>query len=160
MIIQKAAQASVTSSVPEQPVVTSSIARGVMVLVGFEKDDTETDVQAMCKQLLKLRLFDSSEDPPKRNALNLADAQRDLLLVSQFTLAAQFKSGRPTFHKAKEGAVAKDMFAQFAQLCRDGLPSTSKVESGVFGSWMQVHLINEGPFTVCLSCKDGKCDAW
>lgn len=157
LVIQRVAQASVTSSVPDQPTVTACINKGLMVLVGFESDDTTKDLDSMHKYLVKLRLFDSDV---KRNILTIADAQMDVLLVSQFTLAAKTKSGRPTFHRAMDGGEAKDMFAKFVQMCREGLPKECAVESGVFGAYMQVHLVNDGPFTMCVSCKEGKCDTW
>lgn len=160
LVVQKVAQASVTSTVSGQPTVTSSINRGLMVLVGFEKGDTEIDIQAMRKYLLKLRLYPSTDDPPKQNILNIADAGVDLLLVSQFTLSATLKSGRPSFHRAMEAGDASQLFMQFVTDCRDNLPEACQVGSGVFGSWMQVHLVNEGPVTICLTCKDGKCDTW
>lgn len=161
LVVQRVAQASVTSSIPEQPTVTNSINRGLMVLVGFEKDDTPTDMEEMSKQLLKLKFFSSDDEPPKKNAWNIAEAQVDLLLVSQFTLAASLKGGgRPSFHRAMGGNEASQMFSQLTTACRDALPNECHVESGVFGSYMQVHLVNDGPYTICLTCRDGKCDTW
>lgn len=143
-----------------QAPVTATIGRGLMVLVGFEKGDTIDDMHAMCKYLLKLRLFSTKDDPPKLNAHSLSDTGADLLLVSQFTLAAQLKSGRPSFHKAMDGSDAGSFYTQFVDLCRKGLPDQCCVETGIFGAKMHVHLLNEGPFTMCLSCRDGKCDTW
>lgn len=143
-----------------QAPITATIGRGLMVLVGFEKGDTVDDMQAMCKSLLKLRFFPTKDSSPKPNALAISDAGVDLLLVSQFTLTAQLKSGRPSFHKAMDASDAGSLYNQFVNLCRQGLPEQCHVESGVFGAKMHVHLLNEGPFTVCLSCRDGKCDTW
>lgn len=160
LVIQRVAQASVTSSVPGQPTVTSSIDRGLMVLVGFEKTDTAAEMVAMKDKLFKLKLF-NSDDPPKKNAHSVIDAKLDLLLVSQFTLAASLKGGgRPSFHNAKGGEEASTMFTQFIEMCREALPGESRLQSGIFGSYMQVHLVNDGPYTICLTCKDGKCDMW
>lgn len=160
LVVQKVAQASVTSSKADLPTVTSSINRGLMVLVGFEKDDSVSDVQAMSKHLLKLRLFPSETEPKKQNFATVGDAGLDILLVSQFTLSAVLKSGRPSFHRAMDADKASVLFSQFASACRDSLPSHCQVETGVFGSWMQVHLVNEGPFTICLTCREGKCETW
>lgn len=160
LVVQRVAQASVTSSKPNLPTVTNSINRGFMVLVGFEKGDTVSDVLTMSKQLLKLRLFPSETDPKKLNISTIGDAGLDLLLVSQFTLSAVLKSGRPSFHRAMDADEANALFSQFASACRDSLPSHCQVETGVFGARMQVHLVNEGPFTICLTCREGKCETW
>lgn len=160
LVVQKVAHASVTSMIEEQAPVTATIGRGLMVLVGFEKGDTIDDMRAMCKSLLKLRFFQSKDDPPKPNTHSLSDAGVDLLLVSQFTLTAQLKSGRPSFHRAMDASDANGFYNQFVDLCRQGLPERCCVETGIFGAKMHVHLLNEGPFTVCLSCRDGKCDTW
>lgn len=157
LVIQRVIQASVTSSIVDQPNVTSSINKGLMILVGFETDDTSREVDAMYKYLFKLRLFDKDM---KRNIINTTDAQMDMLFVSQFTLMAKVKSGRPTFHRAMNGEQAKDMFTKFVEMCREGLPKECLVESGIFGAYMKVDLINDGPFTICVTCKEGKCDTW
>lgn len=160
LVVQKVAHASVTSIVEEQAPVTASIGRGLMVLVGFEKGDTVEDLNATSKSLLKLRLFPTKEESPKNHALAIADAGADLLLVSQFTLTTQLKSGRPSFHRSLNADDARAYYGQFVELCRQGMPEQCSVQSGIFGAKMHVHLLNEGPFTICLSCRDGKCDTW
>lgn len=164
LVVQKVAQAAVTSVVEGRPVETAQIVRGLCVLVGFERGDTSADCAAMSKQLLKLRLYPeepTGNGPGRVYAANVADVKQDLLLVSQFTLNATLKSGRPSFHRALEPESAKKLFEEFVVLCREGLlESGGTVKSGVFGSMMQVHLVNDGPFTICLTCTEGKCSTW
>lgn len=164
LVIQKVSQAAVTSTVEGKAPEVAEITRGLCVLVGFENGDTSVDCLAMSKQLLKLRLFHepSSESGPGRTyAANLAAAKQDVLLVSQFTLNAVLKSGRPSFHRALGPEKANTLFAEFAKLCQDGLREAEcVVKSGIFGSYMQLHLVNDGPFTICMTCTDGKCTTW
>ncbi|PXF40574.1 D-aminoacyl-tRNA deacylase [Gracilariopsis chorda] len=159
LVVQKVSQAAVTSSVEGQPTVTSSIHTGLCVLVGFERTDTESDLHACVKQLLKLRLF-SDDTRNTKNSLSVGQAGADLLLVSQFTLNSVLKSGRPSFHRAMPPSDASAMFDRFVQLCKPVEEGGGVVRSGVFGAWMQLQLVNEGPYTVCLTATDGKCQAW
>lgn len=164
LVVQKVSQAAVTSVVEGKTAETAEIARGLCILVGFEQNDTIADCQAMSKQLLKLRIFPevaSEKGPGRVYAASLADVKQDLLLVSQFTLNATLKSGRPSFHRALGPTNASTLFEAFIQLCRDGLSESGcVVKSGIFGSYMQLHLVNDGPFTICLTCMDGKCSTW
>lgn len=153
-MIQRVSQASVTSTLNETTT-TAQIPGGLLALVGFEKTDTEAEAEAAARQLLKLRLFPC--DGSAKATLNLKDAGKELLLVSQFTLSAALKSGRPSFHKAMPGTPARELWEGFIACCRaEGVP----VQSGVFGAFMQVHSVNDGPFTLCLQAADGKCEAW
>lgn len=162
VIAQKVAQAAVTSTI-DGVTTTASIANGLCVLVGFEKGDTKAEMEAMAKQLLKLRIF-SKEAEEKRQTnskVTLEEAGKDVLLVSQFTLSAVLKGGRPSFHRALEADGAKELFDGLVQICRPQIEAGGGVvQCGIFGSWMQVHLVNEGPFTICLTSRDGKCEAW
>lgn len=164
LVVQKVSQAAVTSVVEGATAETAEIARGLCVLIGFEKDDTLDDCKAMSKQLLKLRIFPeaAAENGPGRvYAASLGDVKQDLLLVSQFTLNATLKSGRPSFHRAMGPTNAGPLFQDFIELCREGLRERGcVVKSGIFGSYMQLHIVNDGPFTICLTCKDGKCATW
>lgn len=164
LVVQKVSQAAVTSVAEGAAAETAEIGRGFCALVGFEKDDTISDCQSMSSQLLKLRVFPeapSETGPGRVYAANLGDVQQDLLLVSQFTLNATLKSGRPSFHRAMGPTNAGPLFEEFIKLCREGLRERGcEVKSGIFGSYMQLHLVNDGPFTICLTCKDGKCSTW
>ena len=112
----------------------------------FEPGDTEANAAKLLHKLLNYRVF--SDEEGKMN-LSLADINGGLLLVSQFTLAADTKSGlRPSFSTAAPPALAE---ALFNHLLSEAARLHPTVESGRFGADMQVHLVNDGPVTFLLS---------
>jgi len=125
--------------------VTGSIERGLCVLLGAMRGDTETDARFIAGKLATLRIFPDDEDKMNRS---VSDIGGGVLLVSQFTLAADTTSGtRPGFSGALEPAAAKVLCEVVAADLRSrGLT----VGEGVFGAQMQVHLINDGPVTIWL----------
>jgi len=115
------------------------------VLVAVEPGDTEASAAKLLHKLLNYRVFSDAEG--KMN-LSLADIGGGLLLVSQFTLAADTKSGlRPGFSTAAPPALAE---ALFNHLLGEAKRLHPRVESGRFGADMQVHLVNDGPVTFLL----------
>lgn len=121
------------------------VSQGLMVLVGVEKGDTEQQAERLLDRLLSYRVFPDEED--KMN-LSIQDINGGLLLVPQFTLAADTRKGRrPSFSSAAQPAEGERLFAHFLQRAKT-LHST--VESGRFGADMQVSLINDGPVTFWL----------
>ena len=140
-LLQRVTQASV--SVEGQEI--GRIQKGLMVLVCAERDDTEKEAQALLTKLLSYRVF--SDAAGKMN-LNLEQADGALLLVPQFTLAADTRSGtRPSFTPAAPPDVAKKLFDYFVASARE---AHAKVETGRFGADMQVSLTNDGPVTFWL----------
>jgi D-tyrosyl-tRNA(Tyr) deacylase len=140
-LLQRVTQASV--SVEGQEI--GRIQKGLMVLVCAERDDTEKEAQVLLTKLLTYRVF--SDAAGKMN-LNLEQADGALLLVPQFTLAADTRSGtRPSFTPAAPPDVAKKLFDYFVASARD---AHAIVESGRFGADMQVSLTNDGPVTFWL----------
>ena len=140
-LLQRVTQASV--SVEGQEI--GRIQKGLMVLVCAERDDTEKEAQALLMKLLTYRVF--SDAAGKMN-LNLEQADGALLLVPQFTLAADTRSGtRPSFTPAAPPDVAKKLFDYFVASARD---AHAIVETGRFGADMQVSLTNDGPVTFWL----------
>ncbi len=140
-LLQRVTQASV--SVEGQEI--GRIQKGLMVLVCAERDDTEKEAQALLTKLLTYRVF--SDAAGKMN-LNLEQANGALLLVPQFTLAADTRSGtRPSFTPAAPPDVAKKLFDYFVASARD---AHAIVETGRFGADMQVSLTNDGPVTFWL----------
>ena len=140
-LLQRVTQASV--SVEGQEI--GRIQKGLMVLVCAERDDTEKEAQALLTKLLTYRVF--SDAAGKMN-LNLEQADGALLLVPQFTLAADTRSGtRPSFTPAAPPDVAKKLFDYFVASAHD---AHAIVETGRFGADMQVSLTNDGPVTFWL----------
>ncbi|WNW12970.1 D-aminoacyl-tRNA deacylase [Pseudomonas sp. DTU_2021_1001937_2_SI_NGA_ILE_001] len=125
--------------------VVGAIDQGLLVLVGVEPQDTPASADKLLHKLLNYRVFSDAEG--KMN-LSLRDVQGGLLLVSQFTLAADTRSGmRPSFSKAAPPALGAELFDYLLQQARTLHPA---VGSGVFGADMQVHLVNDGPVTFLL----------
>jgi D-tyrosyl-tRNA(Tyr) deacylase len=144
IVCQRVKEASVTV----QDKVLGKIQRGVCLLVGIEKGDTEADADYLARKIAELRIFPDIEG--KMN-LSLCDVQGEVLAVSQFTLAGSVKKGRrPSFDKAEEPSLAEALFHYFVNRVKQcGL----RVETGLFAASMDVALINEGPVTFVLQRK-------
>jgi D-tyrosyl-tRNA(Tyr) deacylase len=140
-IIQRVTTAKVT--VNNQDI--GKIDTGIMALVAVEKADTEKDAQRLLERILNYRIFADSED--KMN-LSLRDINGGLLLVPQFTLAADTQKGnRPSFISAAPPEKGKELFDYLQQLAIQTYPH---VAFGQFGADMQVSLVNNGPVTFTL----------
>ena len=140
-LLQRVSQARV--EVDSQ--IIGAIEQGLLVLVGVQPEDNETVARHFVQRLLNYRVF--SDDEGKMN-LSLADIGGGLLLVPQFTLAANTKKGRrPSFTSAARPAHGQQMFAAMVEHAR---AAHDRVECGSFGADMQVHLVNDGPVTFIL----------
>jgi D-aminoacyl-tRNA deacylase len=123
--------------------VTGEIAEGLLVLVCAEPTDSETNVNRLVDKLLKLRIF--SDDAGKMNR-SVSDVAGGLLIVSQFTLAADTSGGnRPSFTGAAPAALGEALYEQVVARARSIHPI---VATGEFGADMQVELVNDGPVTI------------
>ena len=145
-IIQRVSQASVV--IIEQN--TQTIGNGLLVLLGIEEADTEEDVVWLAKKINGLRIF-SDEKGLMNLALN--DMEAEVLLISQFTLFAETKKGnRPGFSRAARPEKAiplyESMIKQLNLLCH------KTIKTGIFGSDMKVHLVNDGPVTIFIDTKN------
>ena len=141
-LIQRVTQASV--SVEGQAVGT--IGSGLLALVAVEPGDGETQFLRMAERLLGYRIFADGEGKMNRS---LADTGGGLLLVSQFTLAADTRSGmRPSFTTAAPPGEAERGYNRLVEICRQKHPPG--VETGRFGAHMVISLINDGPVTFLL----------
>lgn len=141
-LIQRVSSASV--SVDGE--VVGAIGPGLLALVAVEPGDGEAQLVRMAERLLGYRVFD---DGSGRMSRSLADVGGGLLLVSQFTLAADTRSGmRPSFTTAAPPAEAERSFNRLVELCR--ARHAPGVETGRFGAHMVVSLVNDGPVTFLL----------
>lgn len=125
--------------------VVGSIDQGLLVLVGIEPQDDRATADKLLQRLLKYRVFNDADG---RMNCSVQEVQGGLLLVSQFTLAADTRKGlRPGFSTAATPEVAEQLFAYLLAQAR---LTHAAVASGRFGADMQVHLINDGPVTFLL----------
>jgi D-tyrosyl-tRNA(Tyr) deacylase len=140
-LIQRVSGASVT--VADQKV--GSIGRGILALIGIERGDEMATARRLLERVLTYRVF--ADDAGRMN-LSLTDISAGLLLVPQFTLAADTHKGtRPGFSTAAEPAAARALFAALVAAAR---ASHAEVAAGEFGAHMQVSLVNDGPVTFWL----------
>lgn len=123
--------------------IVGEIDEGLMVLVGFGVNDTEKEADYLAKKLVKLRIFPDDND---RMNKSVKDIGGKLLLVPQFTLYASTKKNRPSFHKALAPDKATELFNYFTDKCREFVD----VETGEFGAFMKVQLLNNGPVTILM----------
>ena len=141
-LIQRVSQAQVEVAGER----VGAIEGGLLALVGIEPGDGDAQIARMCERLLGYRVFADGDGRMNRS---LADTRGGLLLVSQFTLAADTSSGmRPGFSTAAAPADAERIFDSLLQACREKHPSG--VETGRFGAHMTVSLVNDGPVTFLL----------
>ncbi len=140
-VVQRVDRASVTVD----GMVTGSVQRGLMVLLGVAEGDTAKDLAYIVDKVCGLRIF---EDEAGKMNLSVKDVGGAILAVSQFTLCGDCRHGkRPSFSSAAKPEVANAFYEQFVAACRAaGLP----VETGVFRAHMLVELVNNGPVTILL----------
>lgn len=123
----------------------ASIEDGILAFIAFEPDDSSNKLQKMAKKILTYRIFPDHNDKMNKNIM---DMSYELLVVPQFTLAANTKSGsRPSFSSAADPIMSKDLFALFLNMLTQEYP---KIHAGQFQANMQVSLINDGPVTFFL----------
>ena len=141
-LIQRVTSATVTV----EGEVVGTIEAGLLALVGVEPGDGEAQIAPMAERLLGYRVF---ADEAGRMNRSLADTGGGLLLVSQFTLAADTRSGmRPSFTAAAPPAEAEQGFIRLVDICRQ--KHAGRVETGRFGAHMVISLVNDGPVTFLL----------
>ena len=143
-VIQRVSRAQV--SVHEE--IVGKIGRGILVLLGVGKTDTEADADYLAAKIAGVRIF---EDEHGKMNLSLADQGGEVLAVSQFTLHGDARKGRrPSFDEAAPPELAKQLYEYFVRKIREtGIPC----ETGRFQAMMQVELVNEGPVTILLDSK-------
>ena len=145
--MQRVSAASVRVRQADAPTrVVGEIGAGLLALVCAERGDTEREADRLLEKLLSYRVF--ADDAGRMNR-SLRDIGGDLLVVSQFTLAADTNTGtRPSFTPAADADTGRRLYERFADRARALAPAA--VATGEFGSDMQVALVNEGPVTFWL----------
>ncbi|MDN3658570.1 D-aminoacyl-tRNA deacylase [Ferruginibacter paludis] len=144
-LIQRVTTAGVT--IDEE--LKSSIANGLLVLLGIEDADTADDIVWLSNKIVNLRIFDDADKVPN---LSLKETGGDILLVSQFTLHANTKKGnRPSYIRASKSVVAIPVYEKMIQQLENDLEK--KIFTGVFGADMKVSLVNDGPVTIWIDSK-------
>lgn len=140
-LIQRVSEASVVVDGE----ITGQIGRGLLVLLAVQPDDSPATVARMAERVLTYRVFPDSE---QRMNKSLLDEGLELLVVPQFTLAADTKKGtRASFTRAAPPEMGNEYFERFIAACKESLPA---IETGVFGADMKVSLVNDGPVTFWL----------
>jgi D-aminoacyl-tRNA deacylase len=140
-VLQRVSEAQVTV----QDQVVGRVEQGLLILLGVEQGDNEDDSSFLARKSAELRIF--ADEHGKMNR-SLLDVQGSVLLVSQFTLSADWKKGRrPSFTRAAPPAEGERLYEHFARALQGlGVP----VQKGIFGAMMQVALVNDGPVTLIL----------
>ncbi len=130
--------------------VVGEIEKGMMILVGFENEDTDEDLTWMANKITALRIFDDEQGVMNKS---IVDVDGDILCISQFTLHAQTKKGnRPSYIKAAKGEIAEPLYQDFCNKLKNNL--NKEIQKGIFGADMKVSLLNDGPVTICIDSKN------
>ncbi len=123
----------------------ASISQGLLIFIGFHKEDTSSSFHKSIKKVVSLRIFADREGKMNRNVV---DVEGEILVVSQFTLYANNQSGnRPSFFESAPPDRAIDLYNSWCKQLEEQFQPTKK---GIFGADMQVDLINDGPVTIWL----------
>lgn len=142
IVVQRVSEASVRIDGK----IVGSIAQGLMVLVGIETADVQSDADYLIQKLINLRIFNDEEG--KMN-LSIQDVGGELLVVSQFTLHASTKKGnRPSYIRAARPEQAIPLYTYFTEQAQKELKT--KIQTGEFGADMKVSLVNDGPVTIII----------
>ena len=128
----------------------SKIDSGLLILLGIEEEDTLEDIEWLCKKIAQLRIFN---DENGMMNLSIQDIDGEALIISQFTLHAKIKKGnRPSYIKAAKPDTAIPLYNQFIKTLNQLIPK--EVQTGEFGAYMQISLVNDGPVTIYVDTKN------
>ncbi len=146
VVVQRVNKASVSIN----GIIKSSIAKGLLILIGIEEADTLEDAQWLSAKISKLRIFDDQDGVMN---LSVKDVAGEILSISQFTLHAKTKKGnRPSYIKAAKPEISVPLYDTFNKLLASEL--NKEVKTGEFGANMQVSLENDGPVTIIIDTKN------
>jgi D-tyrosyl-tRNA(Tyr) deacylase len=145
-VIQRVTRASVTIGNK----IKSEIGVGLLVLLGIEEADDDTDIEWLCSKIVNLRIFDDSTGVMN---LSVHDVSGKILVVSQFTLYAKTRKGnRPSYIRAAHPDIAIPLYNKFVS-CLSQLMG-KEIFTGDFGAMMKVDLVNDGPVTIIIDTKE------
>lgn len=140
-LIQRVSQASVT--VEDQRL--GYINKGLLIFLGIEQNDTPKKAETLCRRIINYRIFN---DKNNKMNFNVMQAEGSLLVISQFTLAADTNKGlRPSFSNGAKPELARQLYEHFVEVCKH---SGIRTQTGEFAANMQVALVNDGPVTFWL----------
>ncbi|MEC8458726.1 MAG: D-aminoacyl-tRNA deacylase [Bacteroidota bacterium] len=146
VLIQRVSEASVEVDGLE----ISAIGKGLLVFLGIEPDDKESDADWLCGKISKMRLFPDNKGVMNRS---VKDISGQCLIISQFTLHASTKKGnRPSYMKASKPAHAEPLYEYFME--KLWMENDLPVKGGKFGANMKVNIINDGPVTIWVDTKN------
>ncbi|GAP45148.1 D-tyrosyl-tRNA(Tyr) deacylase [Lentimicrobium saccharophilum] len=129
---------------------TSRIGEGLLVLLGIEETDSESDVAWLVGKISRLRIFSDADGVMN---LSVMDVNGSIMVVSQFTLHASTRKGnRPSYIRAARPETAIPMYEMFVEQLKQS--TGLEVQTGWFGAMMQIELINDGPVTIIIDSKD------
>ena len=142
LVIQRVKEASVTVNNE----LVSKVARGLLILIGIEDNDTDEDVEWLSNKVVNLRIFDDENGVMNKS---VKDIDGEILVVSQFTLYASTKKGnRPSYIRASKPDFAVPMYEKFCDRLKALIDKP--VKTGIFGADMKVALLNDGPVTILM----------
>ncbi|MDP3003670.1 MAG: D-aminoacyl-tRNA deacylase [Bacteroidales bacterium] len=145
-VIQRVSRASVTI----KNKIKSEIGAGLLVLVGIEESDNDTDIEWLCNKVVQLRIFNDSNEVMN---LSVLDVDGSVLAISQFTLHAKTRKGnRPSYIRAAHPDIAIPLYNRFVSTLSSLMGK--KVGTGEFGAMMQIELVNDGPVTIIIDTKE------
>ncbi len=145
-VIQRVSRASVKTDNK----IKSEISTGLLVLIGIEESDNDTDIEWLCSKIVQLRIFNDTNGIMN---LSVLDIEGEVLIVSQFTLHAKTRKGnRPSYIRAAHTDIAIPLYNRFLSYLSELMQK--EVGSGEFGAMMQVELVNDGPVTIIIDTKE------
>jgi len=147
VLIQRVNKASVTID----NLVYASIGNGLLLFLGIEESDNNEDIDWLARKIVQLRIFSDNAGLMNKSIIEIGG---NILIISQFTLHAQVKKGnRPSFIRAAKPEMAIPLYDSFCSSLRT-LVGNDNIKTGVFGAYMQVDLINDGPVTIWIDSKN------
>ncbi len=146
VVIQRVKRASVTIN----GIIKSEIGPGLLIFLGIEERDNNSDVEWLCNKIIQLRIFN---DPDGIMNLSVKDTCGSIMAISQFTLHAKTRKGnRPSYIRAAHPEISIPLYNSFIDMLSK--LSGKNIATGEFGAMMEVELVNDGPVTIIIDSKE------